>query len=126
LTYFNMIRSLGWLFFVLTLVHLPLFYYYSNGNGITADANFLYTTFTVGNLGQAKAECEEVSYGKPISLRCQSGSISHFTYYGVYDKLTTAGESNRCFTDFKDLETAPCAANSKQGSQFYKKLAAEC
>ena len=31
LTYFNMIKSLGWFFFLLTLVHLPLFYYYSRG-----------------------------------------------------------------------------------------------
>jgi len=82
LSYFNVIRSLAWLFFVLTIVHLPLFYMYkTHGNALHLEKHSFFNGFTLGNLGQSSTECTITPLPtNRITLTCNTGSIQKISY----------------------------------------------
>jgi len=96
------LKSFAWLFFFLTLVNIPLLYFYSKGPGLEHDASDYWSMFTLGHIGD-----QEVWQGKftgdSASITCEAGTIGKLRYVGVLDET----ESDP-FTIFSESNDGKC------------------
>ena len=88
-SYFSLIKIMIFVFFLLTLLHIPVFHqYYSgqvyNDNKNLSDKQRLFLTTSLGNLGHSVATClhQYIDIDEPFHIKCYKGkltsSISHF------------------------------------------------
>jgi hypothetical protein len=117
-SYFNLIRQMICLTFILTIVHIPLMRSYSSFSEINTD----YNSLSLGNLGQARTKCLNLKLGQlhNFMLGCGKGtSISRISHFGVYQASSQAAIEARCWTDPNDHEQASCLGVTHTSHPFY-------
>ena len=105
-------KSLAWLFFVLTLLNLPVYAFYSSGNLTEqANKNFAFSDyfamFSLGNIGQSKNACAEnnLSIEPDMILSCSYGNLATLSAFGISkidDETCTAMGESETPLDFLD------------------------
>ena len=77
---------LGLLLLLFTILHVPLFIYYSSWTGLTkTKVGGNDSIYTIGNMGQANTKCESASLAaKHMLIGCQTGKITDITHFGIY------------------------------------------
>jgi len=86
--YFDTLTSFIKLFFILTLVHIPLIWFYASFNGLRQlDGVSRAAVLSIGNLGFSQAVCQTVSYGvEQTVLTCPYGSVIEIYDFGLNPK----------------------------------------
>jgi len=78
--YFMMLERLIEVFFVITLLFLPVVWVYYNGNAFNhlTGLDKYFSPITLGNIGHANTECQYhfVSMEEPAKIECTKGTIS--------------------------------------------------
>jgi len=80
--YFKQLKSLICLFFIFSLISVPSFilYYYGGDTTTVKDSKTLFSTFTLGNIGQTERVCSQSTY--------ENAHVKLFCGYGVIDELS--------------------------------------
>jgi len=109
------------IFTLLTLIHIPVMYQYSNYSVIAgneqdqpAASNYTFSrpenafkfelfntqglgSYSLGNLGQSSTKCQSVRLiANSLKLGCQTGTITDITDWGVYEGNSEADVQNLC------------------------------
>jgi hypothetical protein len=88
-SYFHVIKVVIFLFFVLTLVNIPVLRVYTSYNNYkdeTSDKLFKITS--LGNMGFSQTKCTSSYLGTDqIVLSCKTGQINAFVDYGIIPKF---------------------------------------
>ena len=89
-SYMQLLQTLQWVFFILTLLNLPALYIYSEGTAYKENSeNFLggYDKLMLGNLGYSSVNCDsaptKVGF---IGLQCNFGTIGEIYDYGFHER----------------------------------------
>ena len=87
--YFRMIEKLIYLFLFMTILFIPVFYFYSQG-GAYNDYDWTMINLSMGNLGHAEPVCISIypSLEKQAHLTCKLGKISKLHAMGMVPSLT--------------------------------------
>ena len=85
-SYMQLLQFLQWVFFLLTLLHLPALYFYSKGTAYRAPSDLFlggYDWLMLGNLGYSSINCDSSpAYVGYVGLQCNSGTIGQVYDYG--------------------------------------------
>ena len=88
-SYFHVIKTFIFLFFVLTLVNIPvlrIYTSYSNYKDETSEK--LFKTTSLGNMGFSQTKCASSYLGTDqIVLSCKTGQINQLVDYGITPKF---------------------------------------
>jgi len=112
-SYFDLIKSMFFLFAVLSLVNLPSLLIYKSYKNYSLDMidNF-HRTSTLGNLGFSMPKCMDTSMSTDtIILSCKTGQIGKITDFGVNAKgenrtLCRRNQLGKCATAFTEASKA--------------------
>jgi hypothetical protein len=123
--YFKQIKSLAVLFLILTLISLPTFLVYYGGSepGVPTDSKTLFSTFTLGNIGQIGQNCYQADVKDDETFQAEL-----FCGFGLVSKvdLVLLTDLKGGFCDKKDIEgslagyDSQCAIQEQLFSQFEK------
>lgn len=108
-SYFDLIKSMFFLFAVLTLVNMPALLIYKSYSNYSEDMvdNF-HRTSTLGNMGFSTPKCMDTSMTtNTIILSCNTGHIGKITDFGVNAKgerrtLCRRNQLGKCATAFTE------------------------
>jgi len=85
-SYFKILTRLMCLFLFVTILHIPIFKYYSSWNvpvDIKTAGND--SIYSLGNMGSAKTRCELAQVAaKHVFMGCKTGKITAITHFGLY------------------------------------------
>ena len=84
-TYHQLLVMLFALFFVLTILHIPLINQFRSYNFYDKDSDGIIAKFSLGNLGFSQTNCDAFSMikGNTGILKCNSGYISELVDWGI-------------------------------------------
>lgn len=83
-SYFDMIKNLAKIFCILTILNIPLMYYYSQYDAYKSSKLGIISQFTLGNMGMAQTKCSNAKLaGDAILMDCNTGVIESITYFGI-------------------------------------------
>jgi hypothetical protein len=82
-----MLEQLMKVFFIITLLFMPVMLIYYNGNGYNhlGGLDKMFAPFTLGNIGFASTDCQYhfVSMKEPSRIECHKGTISKAKHWGL-------------------------------------------
>jgi hypothetical protein len=82
-------KALGYLFMVLTFLHLPVFLFYNQGNAAqvlgSSKATDLFAKLSIGNIGQSMTACSEtnVLFNETLTFSCSFGVLQNLDAWGL-------------------------------------------
>jgi hypothetical protein len=70
---------------VITVLVIPILYFYSQGKAFENHNGYGLLMFSLGNLGQAESQCHHqfVGIDKEFEYNCQNGKISELVHFGL-------------------------------------------
>lgn len=111
ISYFRMIESLICVFFVCSLLFIPVFYLYCTGGAFNSGSESPLALLTLGNLGHAETFCEHtyLSLNGVAHFHCTKGKISNLHFVGLMPSQGGHFEPNYCAEPSKHKEIHSCS-----------------
>ena len=128
-SYFTIIYTFMLVFFLITLINIPVMFNNSNWTAYSGERQLSWTAqYTTGNLGQSTTRCLNVKMKtEDLSVSCPTGLISEVTQFGVYAKGSEADQRALCTSEGVNVSTGlDCASVSKKENSFYTDKLAPC
>ena len=89
-SYFVLIKIMIAVFLFLTLLFIPVFYYYNEGgafntNAILSNREKFFLQNSMGNLGHSTATClhQYRSIDEPFHIKCYKGKLTDIWHFGL-------------------------------------------
>ena len=84
-SYFKVLKTMMFIFFVLTLLHIPIMHMYKiHGNFANESGEKMSIIVSLGSLGFSKTKCTSTGMATDkIVLTCNTGVISNVTEFGI-------------------------------------------
>lgn len=74
--YFDMLGSLSFMFFCISIFSLPIFYLYGSHRAFSDYRTFQIARYTIGNMGGSSIFCQQSRWGKnEFTITCPNESI---------------------------------------------------
>ena len=119
-SFIDLLKTLIALFFVLSIVHIPLMRDYSSWSPISEQSLLNLNSYVLGNMGQSETKCLHTHLSIDSQyVGCETGNVTAISHFGVFEFNSQADILDRCVTKFDDPEQAGCIGLSSKDSHFY-------
>ena len=124
-------KSLGLLFFVLTLLNIPVYMFYYNANEWEIDApQEMFARVSLGNMGATQLTCSSANYPQEneMTLSCGNGTIAGLSFFGLTKHSGTKCELIQNYKNFEerreffDQECFYSMSSKKNETQWFNDL----
>jgi hypothetical protein len=101
-------KALGWLFFILTLVNGPIFFFYYTKSSPQTVYDF-FGMLSLGNVGSVREACGEANLAvtsiEGLTLACSYGTLETLKNFGLSNSADSSCESSDFLMDECTLQT---------------------
>ena len=94
-SYFTLIKIMISVFLILTLLFIPVFFYYNDGgafnnNAIISGREKIFLQTSMGNLGHSVATClhQYIAIDEPFRIKCNKGKLTPIWHFGLMPNLS--------------------------------------
>lgn len=113
-TYFQSLKYLTWVFFVMTILSIPSMTFYVSGNlEIPSNLKSAITAVSLGNIGASLLACNSGTYQYQADLQDYKATISLQCSYGTLDGIREFGQvSVASYIDCASFETSTSSTDA--------------